>query len=124
GAPPAPADLVDAYLHDVPLDGPPRKVSRATLSWWSLLAMAPGLEPAPARWAPASELLAAQGLAILRAPERYLSLECGPTGGGHGHADRLHVTLHANGVHWLADPGTKSYLAPDLRWYRSTLAHN
>ena len=28
------------------------------------------------------------------------------------------------GVHWLADPGTGSYVAPDLFWYRSTLAHN
>jgi len=27
-------------------------------------------------------------------------------------------------VHWLADPGTGSYVAHDLFWYRSTLAHN
>src|SRR2546427_958333 len=46
------------------------------------------------------------------------------SGGGHGHPDRLHLTLHADGVHWLADPGTGSYVSPDLFWYRSTLAHN
>ncbi|HYU36936.1 MAG TPA: heparinase II/III family protein, partial [Gemmatimonadales bacterium] len=41
-----------------------------------------------------------------------------------GHPDRLHLTLHADGVHWLADPGTGSYVSPDLFWYRATLAHN
>ena len=56
--------------------------------------------------------------------DRYASLECGDYGGGHGHPDRLHLTLHAGGVHWLADPGTGSYVSPDLFWYRSTLAHN
>jgi hypothetical protein len=85
--------------------------------------MAPVLEAAPA-WAPTSELLTAQGLAVLRAPGRYASLECGPAGGGHGHADRLHLTIYADGVHWLADPGTTSYVVPELAWYRSTLAHN
>ena len=29
-----------------------------------------------------------------------------------------------SGVHWLPDPGTGSYVARDLFWYRSTLAHN
>jgi hypothetical protein len=65
-----------------------------------------------------------QGLAILRQGNRYASLECGITGGGHGHADRLHLTLHADGVYWLPDPGTGSYVTADLFWYRSTLAHN
>src|SRR5256885_13563329 len=45
---------------------------------------------------------------------RYVSLECGQLGGGHGHPDRLHFTLHAGGVHWLADPGTGSYVARDV----------
>src|SRR4029453_7715300 len=36
----------------------------------------------------------------------------------------LHLTLHEGGVHWLPDPGTGSYVARDLFWYRSTLAHN
>jgi len=65
-----------------------------------------------------------QGLAVLRAGEWYVSLECGPAGGGHGHPDRLNLTLHADGVHWLPDFGTGSYVARDLFWYRSTLAHN
>jgi hypothetical protein len=75
-------------------------------------------------WQPGSVLLEDQGLAVLRAGDRYASLEAGPWGGGHGHPDRLHLTLHAGGVHWLPDPGTGSYVAGDLFWYRSTLAHN
>ncbi len=97
---------------------------RADLSWWALLTMAPELPPAPGRWHAPSRLLESQGLAILRHADRYVSLECLGGGGGHGHPDRLHLTLHADGVHWLPDPGTGSYVAPDLFWYRSTLAHN
>ncbi|HXQ28786.1 MAG TPA: heparinase II/III family protein [Gemmatimonadales bacterium] len=123
GAPPARADLIDAYLHDAPLDEGPQTPSRTRLSWWALVTMAPELAPAPP-WTPVSELLASQGLAVLRAPGRYVSLECGPSGGGHGHADRLHLSLCADGVSWLADPGTTSYVVPELGWYRSTLAHN
>ncbi|HEV2671602.1 MAG TPA: sugar-binding protein, partial [Gemmatimonadales bacterium] len=46
------------------------------------------------------------------------------TAAGHGHSDQLHLTVHADGVHWLPDPGTGSYVTRDLFWYRSTLAHN
>ena len=94
------------------------------LSWWALLEMAPTLPDEAPPWAPGSILLPEQGLAILRTPRRYASLECGRFGGGHGHPDRLHLTLHADGHGWLADPGTGSYVSPDLFWYRSTLAHN
>lgn len=97
---------------------------RADLSWWALLTMAPELPPASGTWRAPSRLLESQGLAILRQDDRYVSLECLGGGGGHGHPDRLHLTLHAKGVHWLPDPGTGSYVAPDLFWYRSTLAHN
>jgi hypothetical protein len=121
---PPPAHRFDSYLHEV---GEPasRSRGRSALSWWSLLEMAPSLPRAADRpWQPGSALLDRQGLAILRRGNRYVSLECGIYGGGHGHPDRLHLTLHADGVHWLPDPGTGSYVAPDLFWYRSTLAHN
>ena len=121
---PPPAQRFDSYLHEV---GEPGTVTRGRsgLSWWSLLEMAPSLPPAADKpWQPGSALLDSQGLAILRGGRRYASLECGIYGGGHGHPDRLHLTLHADGVHWLPDPGTGSYVAPDLFWYRSTLAHN
>jgi len=117
-------ELFEAYLHDV--DRAPRTAYRArsSLSWWSLLEMAPALSGDPSAWEAGSVLLDTQGLAVLRAPRRYAGLECGLYGGGHGHPDRLNLTLHADGVHWLPDPGTGSYVSPDLFWYRSTLSHN
>src|SRR5216117_779823 len=130
---PAP-ELFESYLHDAPVASRishpaspiPHPASRITLSWWSLLEMAPELPADAPPWSPGSLLLESQGLAVLRTAggARYASLECGPYGGGHGHPDRLHLTLHADGVHWLADPGTGSYVSRDLFWYRSTLAHN
>lgn len=127
GAPPITPDAFESYLHDAPVQPVPRSPSRVTLSWWALLFMAPELPADPPRWSPTSVLLESQGLAVLRAGgrgDRYVSLECGPYGGGHGHPDRLHLTLHADGVHWLGDPGTGLYVSRDLFWYRSTLAHN
>ena len=124
--PAPPAEPFDSYLHEAGAPAPsqsgPR--TRADLSWWALLEMAPALPDTAAPWSPGPVLLEEQGLAILRQGARYASLECGRFGGGHGHPDRLHLTLHADGVHWLADPGTGSYVSPDLAWYRSTLAHD
>jgi hypothetical protein len=123
-AAPAPAaELFDSYLHDVG-EPPPARRGRGDLSWWMLLAMAPRLDGEPARWRPGSTLLESQGLAILRTGGRYASVEAGAHGGGHGHPDRLHLTLHERGVHWLPDFGAGSYVSRDLFWYRSTLAHN
>jgi hypothetical protein len=120
--PPAPPEPYDAWLHNA--GGPaPERPDRTRLSWWALTAMG----PAPgqvAEWQPQSVLLANQGLAILRDADRYASLECGPEIGGHGHPDRLHLSLHANGIHWLPDQGTGSYVHLSLAWYRSALAHN
>jgi hypothetical protein len=121
---PAPAaETFDAYLHEAGEEAPSQR-SRGDLSWWMLATMAPELPGNGSGWKPASVLLPEQGLAILRGGDRYASLECGEYGGGHGHPDRLHLTLFAAGRHWLADPGTGSYVSSDLFWYRSTLAHN
>jgi len=119
-------ELFESYLHDAPMEPlpAPRSPSRTQLSWWALLFMHGELTADAPAWSPGSLLLESQGLAVLRTGDRYASLECGPYGGGHGHPDRLHLTLHAAGVHWLADPGTGSYVSHDLFWYRSTLAHN
>jgi hypothetical protein len=122
--PAPPAQPFDSYLHDVGEPPPARPRTRADLSWWSLLEMAASMPEVTGGWAPGSVLLEQQGLAILREGTRYASLESGAYGGGHGHPDRLHLTLHAHGCHWLADPGTGSYVGRDLFWYRSTLAHN
>jgi hypothetical protein len=121
--PSRPAATYDAYLHDA---GEPGRspLGRADLSWWMLLAMTPELPPDSDPIEPASTLLVTQGVAVLRQHDRYVSLECGGRAGGHGHPDDLHLTLHAGGVHWLADPGAGSYVTRDLFWYRSALAHN
>src|SRR5207249_3020124 len=86
--------------------------------------MLPALPESDVPWEPQSLVLEGQGVAVLRRNGRYVSVECGPYGGGHGHPDRLQLTLYADGVYWLPDPGTGSYVAHDLFWYRSTLAHN
>ena len=123
-APPVVPEPFESYLHEAPFERIAHPASRISLSWWSLLFMLPELPGDAPAWSPGSVLLESQGLAVLRTGDRYVSLECGQLGGGHGHPDRLHLTLHAGGVHWLADPGTGSYVARDLFWYRSTLAHN
>ena len=123
-APPPPAERFDSYLHEVGRPAPRAPRTRADLSWWALLEMVPERPKGTGTWSPGNTLLEQQGLAILRREDRYASLECGAYGGGHGHPDRLHLTLHAAGHHWLPDPGTGSYVSPDLFWYRSTLAHN
>lgn len=120
--PPPPSPLYDAWLHDA---GLPRQGERrrSDLSWWALTAIKPASNEPPA-WKPGNVLLADQGLAVLRRDDWYVSLECGRDIGGHGHPDRLHLTVHAGGVHWLPDFGTGSYVEPTLAWYRSALAHN
>ena len=120
--PAQPAFPFESYLHEAGEPAPPVR-TRSDLSWWSLLGMSGDLE-ASRSWEPTSRHFQSQGLVILRSGDRYASLECGNPGGGHGHPDRLHLTLHGGGVHWLPDFGTGSYVSRDLFWYRSTLAHN
>ena len=121
---PAPvAQLFESWLHEAGEPAPTAR-GRADLSWVALLDLAPELVAPGTELAPESVFLESQGLALLRAGGRYVSVECGPWTGGHGHPDRLHLTLHDGTVHWLPDFGTGSYVDRDLFWYRSTLAHN
>ncbi|HEX7336741.1 MAG TPA: heparinase II/III family protein [Gemmatimonadales bacterium] len=123
-SPAPPAQSFDSYLHEAGEPAPTSQRSRADLSWWSLLEMAPALPAGAPAWSPGSSFIEGQGLAVLRSGDRYASLESGGYGGGHGHPDRLNLVLHADGEYWLPDFGTGSYVARDLFWYRSTLAHN
>jgi heparinase II/III-like protein len=123
-SPAPPAQTFDSYLHEAGEPVPTRPRGRADLSWWSLLEMAPEMRADTPSWSPGSVLIEGQGLAVLRDGNRYVSLECGAYGGGHGHPDRLNLVLHAGAEYWLPDFGTGSYVARDLFWYRSTLAHN
>ena len=104
---------------------PPTRLTRADLGWRSLLLALPDL-PAADPEPPGSVLLAGQGLAVLRRDRGaiHVTLDYGHSGGGHGHPDRLNLTLAHGEVRWLDDMGTGSYVDPTLHWYRSTLAHN
>src|SRR5215218_8493500 len=122
---PAPkAQTFDSYLHEAGEPTPASRRSRSDLSWWALLEMTPELPGGTAPWSPGSAFIEGQGVAIFRHGRRYAGLECGASGGGHGHPDRLNLIVHAEGEYWLPDFGTGSYVARDLYWYRSTLAHN
>ena len=110
---------------DVERNLPATGLSRTDLSWRTLLcarAELPPLEPLRLE----SDLLPVQGLGILRryGGDLYVSLDYGHSGGGHGHPDRLNLTLIDGITRWFDDPGTGSYVDPTLHWYRSTLAHN
>ena len=110
---------------DVERNLPAMGLSRADLSWRTLLCALPTLPPLVAQPL-RSDLLPAQGLGVLRRDEGtvYVSLDYGHSGGGHGHPDRLNFTLVDGARRWFDDPGTGSYVDPTLHWYRSTLAHN
>jgi hypothetical protein len=109
---------------DVERNGAATGLTRADLSWRSLLfarATLPPLEPHPLE----SDLLPAQGFGILRRDggRCFVGLDYGRSGGGHGHPDRLNLLLSDGDVRWFDDPGTGSYVDVSLHWYRSTLAH-
>ena len=110
---------------DVERNLPGTGLVRADLSWRTLLCGLPEL-PALTAQPLRSDLLPAQGLGVLRreAGAVYVSLDYGHSGGGHGHPDRLNLTLVDRSRRWFDDPGTGSYVDPSLHWYRSTLAHN
>lgn len=74
------------------------------------------------------------GLSLLRfsegAKDTTWTFDHGPLGFGgiaaHGHADVLSVTLRADGINWIVDPGTYRYHG-DKMWrtyFRSSRAHN
>ncbi|SEF84562.1 alginate lyase family protein [Paenibacillus sp. UNC499MF] len=56
----------------------------------------------------------------------FASMNCGPMGGGHGHADLLHVDLCAYGRDLLMDPGRYTYSGGDefRRYFKQGAAHN
>ena len=99
-------------------------LTRAELSWRSLLFARETLPPLEAHPL-ASDLLPAQGFAIIRRDggRCYVALDYGKSGGGHGHPDRLNLLLSDGEARWFDDPGTGSYVEDSLHWYRSTLAH-
>lgn len=111
---------------DIERDEPPTALARASLGWRTLLFARQQPWPLSEPPLPQSVVLPLQGLNVLRrdAGRIYVALEGGHTGGGHGHPDRLALTLQDGIRRVLQDPGTGSYVDRALHWYRSTLAHN
>ena len=109
---------------DVERNLPATGLTRADLSWRSLLLAREHLPPLVAHPLE-SDLLPAQGIGVLRrhGGAVYVALDYGNSGGGHGHPDRLNLLLSDGDARWFDDPGTGSYVDPTLHWYRSTLAH-
>jgi hypothetical protein len=71
------------------------------------------------------------GLYVMSCNERKLQVvvDAGPQGalaGGHGHADALSLTLHADERELLGDPGTYEYVSAGTErdQFRGTAAHN
>jgi hypothetical protein len=114
-----------AEIAEIEQHRPASTVSRRALGWKALLWMRPTPPNFdPASWRSRSVLMSSAGPAVLRpGPNRYVALECGGTGTGHGHPDILHFTL-VDREPWFLDFGTGSYVSPTLRWHRSTLSHN
>lgn len=57
--------------------------------------------------------------------DNLLHFHCGETGGGHGHADKLHVDLVIRGEDVLVDSGRYTYVdGPDRYSLKEAAAHN
>lgn len=56
----------------------------------------------------------------------FTALQCGPLGGGHGHADLTHISLYYEGRPFLTDSGRYTYMEEDPLRVRlkSAQAHN
>ncbi|MFV0590562.1 MAG: heparinase II/III family protein [Draconibacterium sp.] len=65
------------------------------------------------------------GVAVLKNSKTSLILKYGPHGGGHGHPDKLSITMHDGQKEVLADLGTPAYGVPSyLNWYKNTFSHS
>lgn len=57
--------------------------------------------------------------------DSLLHFHCGETGGGHGHADKMHVDLVLYGEDVLVDAGRYTYVDGAERfWFKEAAAHN
>lgn len=72
-----------------------------------------------------SYLFGQTGYGVLRSGKKSVVLKYGPSGGGHGHPDKLSISIHNGEKEILPDLGTCAYGIPDyLNWYKRTLSHN
>ena len=70
-------------------------------------------------------VLSESGNAIVRQGDMYLRFHCGTLGAGHGHSDKLHFDLFANGEDILVDAGRFTYVPKAERYeFKDSPAHN
>lgn len=98
--------------------------------WLYGVAAAGRYEAIPARTPPVGLThLAHSGQVILRsgwdADAFWLYFVNGPQGGGHGHADKLHLSLWMDGEEILTDPGRYTYTDTQPRYtLKNAISHN
>ncbi len=113
-------------IAEVEQNRPPMKVSRTDLGWKALLWMR-NVRPTSGGGdnnGREAVLVEPRGPVVIRTDDgRYVALEGAGTGLGHGHPDRLHLSIFDRGP-ILMDFGTGSYVDASLHWYRSWLSHN
>lgn len=72
-----------------------------------------------------SHLFPDLGVGVLRCKNKTVVLKSGPSGGLHGHPDKLSISIHDGHREVLPDLGTTAYGVPDCyAWYRKTISHN
>ncbi|MTH53037.1 hypothetical protein GKZ89_06400 [Bacillus mangrovi] len=65
------------------------------------------------------------GQSVLRNSSMYVLMDYGPYGGSHGHPDKLHIDLFADGEAFAPDFGTPSYgHVLYTGWYKQSISHN
>lgn len=65
------------------------------------------------------------GFCLLRCDARTVVLKFGGEGIGHGHPDKLSITIHDGNNELISDFGTSGYGVLDyLKWYKRSLSHN
>lgn len=94
-------------------------------SSWTALLNGEEIRPDPAPLRLESCVYEDTGVAYLRSASRTVVLKFGPHGGGHGHPDKLSISVHDGTKEIIPDLGTPGYGVPDhARWYRKSLAHS
>ena len=87
--------------------------------------MCPDVLAASAAISQGSSVFENIGYAVLRSGKVSATVKFGPHGGGHGHPDKLSITLHDGEREILPDLGTPAYGVPDYKlWYKKTISHN
>lgn len=74
---------------------------------------------------PMLSVLEESGNAVARLGKTYLRFHCGTLGAGHGHSDKLHLDVYANGEDILVDAGRYTYVPKAERYeFKDSTAHN